>query len=269
VSFEAQETHPYAGAPIEFFKFSLGSTVWRYTSSDETVSIADPTTVHSYSPAAISRDQADFSQEDSGENVEVRVPLDNPVAALFVAYTPVAPVALTIYAKHRSDAEIVTAFIGEVLSISFEGAVAKLTCAPVKQALRRVVPSDVYQSRCNHVLFSAACGLDRAAWKDTAALTTVTGVTLSSATFDARADGFYRNGWVERTNGERRFIVEHVGAALTLMNAFPADLIAGETVIAYAGCDRTEAACTAFANLVNHLGFPRIPTRNPFAGGIV
>lgn len=166
--------------------------------------------------------------------------------------------------------EVIIEFVGEITGWSFEGSQVALTCAPISQGLGRLIPMLRYQSQCNWALFSPGCTLDPDDFKVTATLDTVDGVTLTDTTFAGKPDGWFTNGWVQRSNGERRFIVNHAGDTLTLMNRFPTDLVAGETVDAFAGCQRTEAECaTKFNNLANHLGFARIPSRNPHGGGSI
>lgn len=253
------------GEPVECYRFSVGATVYRYTSADRniTLAIAD---VGTYTPTVVDRDSIDFSQEDTAQNVAVRLLTADPVAQLFIAYNPIVPVALTIIRKHRTDPEEVVQFVGKVLSVVFEGPQATLTCAPISEVFRRRIPSLVFQSQCNWALYGPGCGLDKNAFKDSGTVLAVSGASVQAAIFGTRPDGWYNNGWLELASGDRRFILAHVGEVVTLQTAFPA-LTVGASVDAYAGCDRTETTCAAkFNNLVNHLGFPRIPTRNPYDG---
>ena len=57
---------------------------------------------------------------------------------------------------------------------------------------------------------------------------------------------------------------------ITLMNPFSSSLAPGEVVNAYPGCQRSEAICVSkYDNILNHMGWARIPTRNPFSGRIL
>lgn len=268
MTYLGKETSVRSGAPLEFYRFTIGATVWRYASGDLTLTIADPTTPHAYAPEPISRGALDFSQEDEAGALVVTVGRTNAVAQLFVGYPPPGPVTLTIYQKHRNDAEILVAFEGEVASAEYVAAEARLACVPASHFLTRRIPAVLFQSQCNRCLYSDACGVDRGDFGDEAEITAVIGATIESAIFDTRDDGWYVSGYVERANGDRRFIVGHVGEVIALRSPFP-DLEVSETVMAYAGCDRTEAACgvAKFDNLLNHLGWPRIPSRNPYGGG--
>ncbi|HEY6108688.1 MAG TPA: phage BR0599 family protein [Gemmatimonadales bacterium] len=268
MTLDTREKQIYGGQPTEFYLFTQDATVWRYTSADRELLVGSDF----YRPEILKRDQMDFSQEEGAATVEVRLPRENPVAQLGISYTPPTPVELLISRRHRGDSEVISWFNGQVTAWRFEGSEAILTCAPISQTLKRKVPSLVQQSQCNWTLYGTGCTVDRAAFKTTAVVDAITGATITaSPEFGAQVDGWFTNGYVEiPTTKERRFIVDHVGNVLTLMSPFSSALEVGMSVDAYAGCDRTEATCAAkFANLVNHLGFARIPHRNPFDGALV
>jgi hypothetical protein len=65
---------------------------------------------------------------------------------------------------------------------------------------------------------------------------------------------------------ERRFILEHSGAAITLSSG-ASDIPVGAAVSLFPGCDHSAATCAAkFSNAANYGGFPYMPTKNPFGG---
>lgn len=264
-SFETGQGFGVVGIPVECYKWQLGATTWRHTSADRDQVLSDGT----FTPETITRDAMDFSQEDSAQNLSVRVSRLHAVAQLFRSYNPVTPVTLTIYRKHRSDPEEIIIFSGKVVSCNFEGPEAILVCAPVSHAFRRHVPSTLYQPLCNWALFGMGCGLDKNSFKLSGFVTAVGATSVRATVFASQADGWLNNGWAELASGERRFIVSHVGDAIVLGSAF-SSLPLGTAIDAYAGCDLSETVCRVkFNNLVNHLGFPRVPTRNPFDGSIV
>ncbi len=264
MSYDSVEKSTYSGAPVELYRFTQGASAWRYTSADASQTYNG----EGYAPEVISRGQIDQSQEEHAGNVEVKLPRDNEVAELFISYLPVIPVSLTVYRFHRSDGQAVTIFIGKVASIAFEGSEATLTCQPVSGVFKRSIPWQLYQEQCNLPLYSAACGIDKASYKVRGTVSGIGSDTITSSAFGTQSDGWFNNGWVQRDNGEVRWIIGHTGNTLTLMNPFD-DLVVSENVDAYAGCDRTESVCSSkFNNLVNHLGFARIPTDNPYDSGI-
>jgi len=264
MTFDSREKSTYQGQPVECFRFSQGSTLWLWTSADKSITLP----VGTFAPEVIKCGELDEERDDA--TLEVTVARDNPVAQLFIQSLPVSPVGLTVYKAHRGEeSDYKTRLVGgRVTSLRFEGAEAVLTCAPLSGALRRRLPLIQFQSLCPWPLYGPGCTVSKAAFKDSILLTSVSTVTLVSSNFASRPDGWFNNGWVEGTNGATMFIVNHVGNTVTLMAPL-AGLASGQTVFAYAGCDRTEATCNGkFNNLVNHLGFARIPVRNPYEGSI-
>lgn len=263
MTYDAKETSRHEASPVELYRFTHGSTIYLYTSSDEQQT--DGSEV--YDPTVISRSEINQSQEDNAGNIEVSVPRDNAVAALFIPYMPSTPVGLRILRQHRLDIdeEFIVAFVGKVLSCRFESdpSAAVLTCGPISEVFRRTVPGVIYQPQCNHALYSPGCGIDKLAFKVTGTVSAISGDTVTSTAFGAFANGWFNNGWLQKGN-DVRWVIDHVGNVVTLMNPFQ-NLAVSDSVDAYPGCNRDEATCLSkFNNLANHFGFSRIPTKNPF-----
>ena len=80
----------------------------------------------------------------------------------------------------------------------------------------------------------------------------------------AKADGYYDNGQIMFTSGANNGLVKAVKSYFDQQFLFNSPLpfapSAGDTFIAYPGCDKTQATCTTkFSNLVNFEGFPYVP----------
>lgn len=257
MTFDAKEKSIYGSQPQELYKFTRGGL---FTSSDTALTYLSET----YFPETITREAVDQSNEDTAGSVVITVPRDNAVARLFIPYLPVEPVGLTIYATHRDDSEYVPVFIGKIGSAVFDGSEARLTAMPVGEVLRRPVPSIAYQVPCNHALYGPGCTLDKELFRVIGTVAAVAGTVITASAFASKPAGWFKTGFVRKSNGDIRFIVDSSGSTITLMNPFP-ELAIGESVSAYAGCDRTESTCeNKFNNLVNHMGWARIPTLNPF-----
>lgn len=263
MSYAARTTSTFLGQPFEGYWFSCGTSHWRYASGDVPRVILGQT----YTPAALSRDEIDQCQELRAGQTKVRLPLDNPVAQLFLPYLPAQPVDLVVYAGQEGDAETVVVFTGRVLAAEF-GTVCELTVVPESDALKQQLPGLLYQIQCPRVLGGAGCGVDLATYAVPATLSAVTGRTVQASAFAAKPDGWFAGGWVEGPGGARRLVVKHQGSTLTLFSAWQG-LASGAEVTAYPGCDGTESCCASrFGNLLNHLGCARIPQKNPFSQGI-
>jgi uncharacterized phage protein (TIGR02218 family) len=264
VTYDSLEQSAYGAAPVECFKFVTGMTEFRYTSADAAIT-ADG---ELYSVAAISRGEIDQSTEADGGSVEITLDRLDPISVLFMAYMPVEPMTVRIIRLHRTNPEFKVPFSGQVAEARYNRNSCVLKCTGPQSALKRSIPRLHYQRQCNWALYSAQCGVNREAFKDTATLSAVSGATITSSTFDARDDGWYEGGWAETGDGQRRTIMKHVGGVLTLIAPF-FGISAGATVYAFAGCDRSMAICTSrFNNLDNHFGFPDIKPRNPHEKGV-
>jgi uncharacterized phage protein (TIGR02218 family) len=266
-TFNDRESGGYTGQPVECYRFQKGPDVYLWTSADETIVIPQGT----FTPMTMTRSALQQTREDHAGSLDITLSLDNPIAVAHVAYMPPNPVIVSLYRAHRGDeANATLYFYGTVVSVAISGSECVLTAAPFNQALKRDVPMLVYQNQCNWPLYGTGCGVPALSFQTPTAIATISddGLTITSGDFAAKGTGWFRNGWVQDVNGDVRFIVSHIGATVILMNRFAA-LAAGDSIMAFAGCDRTEAVCAAkFNNLLNYLGFPRVPNRNPYDGSV-
>lgn len=264
-TFNERETSIYGGQPVECYRFVQGSEVWLYTSADREITLP----IGTFTPATTTRSEFSHTPEDSGEKITVTVPATNPVAGLFVGEVPSTPVWFTLYRAHRGDeANALATFVGKITSALFKGSEATLTATSVASAILRGVPVLQMQTPCNHVLFTAECGADPTSCRDSITVTTVDGFEVTSNDFGLRDDQWFRGGRLQTTEGEMRFIADHVGDTITLISPLPG-LESLDVVYAYWGCDHLETTCdTKFGRLDNHLGFSRLPGRSPFTGRI-
>lgn len=263
MSYDSREKSVYGGQPVECYKFTRGVTQWMFTDSDKTEVIPQGT----FAPEVISRTPLRQDNEKGAGSTEVSLASDNPFVRQFIPYLPTAIVFLVIYRFHRGDSDVFTVFNGEVASsrLTKDGE-AVLFCPPLSYRLSKVVPGTSYQSRCNHATYSPFCGVNKNDFKITGPVNAVNGAEIQVANFASQPDQWLRNGWIEKDDGDRRFILDHTGQTITVDAPF-LDLEDGATVSAFAGDERTEDVCRVkFDNLVNHLGFARVPNRNPFDG---
>jgi hypothetical protein len=263
VTYDARETSRYSGQPVECYKFSRGGQAFRYTDSDKFITITDGT----FEPTVISRGNIAQTQENASGSTEVTMPRNHEFVLQFIPYLPTTPIQLVIFRVHRSDGEVKVAFNGEVASSRFVGSEAILLCTPLSYRLTKRIPGTTYQSKCNHALYSPLCGVDKNSFKLAGPVTSLAGAAVQVTAFGSQPAQWLRNGWIERdSDHDRRFIIDHTGSTVTLDSPFT-DLLVGQNVTAFAGCERTEAVCLAkFNRLAFHLGYARVPTRNPYDG---
>lgn len=220
-----------------------------------------------YLPLAIRCTEIEQNQETRSGQIQVVIPRTHDLAQQFVPYLPGAPVSLVIFRGHDGDADVVVAFTGAVSSSEFTDDCV-LNVSPETGLLRRRVPTQRYQNQCNWCVYAQGCGVDKTPFRVAGALTSVSGEIIKSPAFAAKPDGWFNAGYVE-TGLHRMMILAHAGEQLTLISGIPG-LQVGDTVAAYAGCSRLTTDCAPkFSNMPRFRGFDKIPTRNPFDGGLL
>ena len=265
MSYDDREKSRYAGQPVEGFRFVQGASLWLYTSADREIVLP----IGTFSPEPIQRSGLDFSKEDVAETMEFTVGVENPIAALFVGDVPSSPVWIQAYRAHRGDeSEALAFFTGKITRVRFKGSEAILVGTSLAALLTRSVPVLKMQTPCNLVLFSAECGANPTTSRESITIGTVDGRTVTSSDFDLKPDQWFRGGRLEAPSGETRFIADHVDDTVTLLSPLPG-LASLDVCWAYWGCDHLAGTCKdKFDQLVNHLGWSDLPSRNPFQGRI-
>ena len=251
---------------IELYKIvideSSDGTAYHYTSSDTAFDHDGDT----YEPAAIGRGDMVQGNEINRQDVQIRVPFDNPVAAIYLAETPDVTASVTIFRVEDADTvtpTVLTYWKGRIAATRAEGQQVVLECESVFTGMRRTGARARYQVQCRHALYGTACGVDKSAFAVAGTVSGVNYTTLTVTGADSHADGYFLGGMIE-FGGVFRFIVGHAGTTIRLWRSMPG-LDAADSVTLYPGCNRTLAQCDErFNNADNHGGFPWLPYSNPF-----
>lgn len=261
MSYAAFEISAHAGEPVELYKFSRGLDGWRYTSGDTAfVHLSE-----SYEPYPFSRPEAQQTVEIAKGKLDLKTPIDTPIVAEMLASPLIATIELTVYRRHRGDAEVTEFWHGYVAGMTLDGVEATITCQQTGSWLKRTGRQQPAQRMCPHALFDGRCGLSAAAWGVNGALISAIGAVLVSGTFAAQPNGWWVGGMIS-TGNTLRMIVSHAADSITLTSGVPG-LAAGAAFTVYPGCDHTPATCDSkFGNVLNFGGLPWLPTKNPFAG---
>lgn len=259
MTYAARETSIDTGQPCELYAFQTADSGWYFTSGDEAQSYLGQT----YAIETINRTAITQSGETKAGQVKITVPLDNAVAQLFRTYIPDTPLSVVIYRTHGTDGEFVVIFTGRVLVASF-GDFAELTAMPESDVLKYAVPSEQFQTQCNHFLFDAGCKVAKALYMVPGVVGAIAGNVLTIPACAGKPNGWFTAGYIE-FGLQRRMILSHVGNQIALIAPVPG-LTVGASVNAYAGCMRDFGTCVSkFNNPQNFAGFQWIPINNPFA----
>ena len=161
--------------------------------------------------------------------------------------------------------------IGTVVRFSgFVGAIDELTHTYAKFTvnagtayLNMQLPAIIMQPGCTNTLFDARCGLSKAAFANNLAVQA--GSTVNKLiTTSAQPDAYFDNGQLVFTSGPNNGLVkairQYFGKTFFFNSPLPFAPNAGDSFIAYPGCDKTQSTCTLkFNNLANFEGFPYVP----------
>lgn len=264
------ELMPFA----ELYEVTSGNRVFRYTSYSKSFEFQGFT----YIPAVIQKTTPSEDEQFKPTRISIKFPIVDPVNQ-YIANTPIEPTLTKITRVFVHDLTAYSIlFSGEVLGTTLVEAgdqgIAICDFESDTIYLRNKIPRDIFQAYCNNTLFKASetgrpnCNLDKALFETTAVIT-ISGNTLSSASFSAKPDGWFTGGYVETDYGDIRYITNHIGATVTLNVAFDQRLVSGASILAYPGDDKSPVTCRdKFNNFENFRGFPYIPSNNSTVWGV-
>ncbi|MGH9609440.1 MAG: DUF2163 domain-containing protein [Bryobacteraceae bacterium] len=154
-------------------------------------------------------------------------------------------------------------FLGTAGEIAIEGKKIDLTIDSALAVLKTTFPKTYVLPSCANTLFDAVCQAPIANFTYPGAI--YGNITPSSFSFGAgMPDGLFFNGKVQFTsgpnNGQIRQIKSYINEVVTLVYPLYTLPSAGDSVILYAGCDKTRGTCNGrFNNLIHYRGFPYVP----------
>lgn len=285
--FEVIESSIEGGKPIEFYSFTLGDTVWRYTTSEKDL-IAGGFT---WTSAAIARGSIKQTGESISDVQTLTVPSWIGPAQLFMTQAPSNSIMLTIWCKHEGDAPVgdapdaVVIYSGEVTNCNFPlPGQAILSVESLVSSMNREGLRLAWQRSCPYAVYDpVTCKVSKAAFKTDFVVLTIDGFTLGVELATAKANGYFSNGfleWIHPIRGIEYLSIEvHTAVAsppsgepnafFVVMNA-PGELFEGAAGSVYPGCTFTPTDCTEkFDNFPNYGGVPDLPGRSPFDGNPV
>lgn len=287
-AFRAEETAPAQSPAYGYVIVHPDGTVQAITGYDRSLSVAnlpagwgtsDPQT---FVPAQIRHGQIESTDRHETRKVNIFVSSADERMRRFLVTA--APMRIQVYIV-RFNAEAVaagdaidyetqgqTVESGILGKFGFSGATIAAELTPEVYMHTGEVPRFYFSRRCNHPLFSAACGLDRDAAGHTFSTTIL---SLDSVQREMVLDGqkagvtagAFSNGQVAVTTLGMNFTVgwsEHTGSDTKLkLTTWHPEFEVGQAVVARVGCLHTVANCRTLDNVANFGGFPHVPNRNP------
>ena len=258
------------GLPIRLYEFTMGASVWRYTSNDETLVVGGA----KYLATAISDDGSRQSGEAVSDTMSIRAPLTCGPAEIYMVAPPTEPIMVRIMAMHVGLTTPDIVYVGEVIQCDYPSPVlAVLSCQTLLATMRREGVRLGWQRTCPYALYDPlTCKVNKTALAFDGTVAAVNGFTLTVPELASELEGKYTGGiveWSHPVRGTQFLMVEqHTG---TLVSVFgeTGDMYEGMVLTFYPGCSRTTSACRTFNNLPNYGGAPGMPGKRPFEGEVI
>jgi uncharacterized phage protein (TIGR02218 family) len=268
MTFDTREGSTADGNKVFLYTWTRGIRSWRYATTDHDVKVLGRTYLQA---RGMSHGGIDEGTELVRAAVDIEVPIDNPVSAMYVGYAPADSIVVDISEYHIGDeTEVEPVWGGRIVGVRFnpEDGTATITHEPTYTSIKRTGLRRTYQVNCPLALYGARCRVRPADFQRVITVTDVTGATITAGEFATEHVGHWPGGTivyqVETGVTDRRYIKSVTGSVATL-NAPAIGLQPGATVTALPGCDHTLDTCIDFFhNGDNNGGFPFFGTKNPF-----
>lgn len=285
MAFDPYETGD--GSPVEIMEFTNGAAVYYIANTVRDVVIAGRTyiaTPYELTPFAQSKDSDD-------NNRTMKTTNQFPVIGLYQGAPTSSSTYVFIKRYHNDDpgVEVQSIWAGKIVAVNhIDDGEVEILLQPITSGAEST-PPDTFSALCNAFLFQTpGCTLQRDDWRYVASVNSITNfglniqitglrdraVTLDSALAaplgplsSGELDIYWQGGYLLTGAGELRDIVEgNVGADpnTVRVNVPFRNLLAGDAITVFAGCDLSRATCAKkFNNVINFQGFPDIPEIDP------
>jgi uncharacterized phage protein (TIGR02218 family) len=288
--YDIREQSEEDGVPFYAYRFTRGNKSWFLTSYNEEIKFvgsAEPITGFSllgdgFFEEGVFDDKAMFTASFRPANIELTnvktvkaiaaaeitltLPRDDPFSDEFMNSFTKPSTELTIYRGHTTQAkELRINWRGRIVGTKAQDDTLELVAENVQTQLLRLGLRAKFQRTCRHVLYRPGCGLTLANFQVNATITGISALRLTVPEAAGFADKYFQGG-ILAAGENNGFIVSHLGDQL-LLNSPVQGLETGLAVKIAPGCDLGIDTCRdKFNNLVNHGGFPYIPSKSPFGG---
>lgn len=262
------EISQHDGQPIELYRF-VGPTVSYYYTSYYIDIIKDG---NIYVAIPLKRAAIAAASADDPPSLDIEIPFNTQLIQDYAFALSPRSLELTIFRRHGESGGDVVYWEGTVASFKVEGRIATIRVpSTFAGKMSMSIPSFYFQTQCNHTLYDQFCQVNRAGFQ---VATTVTALGLTQVSFTvgsvgANPNDYFKAGEILRnSDGERRLILGQTGTSLSISYPFR-QLLLGDSVTLFAGCDHVISTCrTKFNNVANFGGQPYIPIENPYERGL-
>ena len=260
---DTYEKSNFFASPIELYRFDIGGQIHYFASRRKDFLASDGNTYLSENlKRSRTRRGTDFRKQD----MTITCRGDFIVAERFKSALPGEKIDVTLMRTHSDASDMEFIWSGRVLGCTFKNSKAELDCRSHLSVLEEYTVRKSYQRHCNHAVYGEACGVLKANFSSTIAISNISSsrIVISSPNLN-QPEGYFIGGLFE-VDGISRMIVAHDAVNKTITISAPIDgLEEGQDVTVIRGCDRTYETCkNVFNNEFNYFGFFHVPKENPF-----
>lgn len=291
-TFDSAQRSQRTNRPVILYTITTLGATYRFTTNALDVTFGGVT----YPALTAIHDDVQMSQDASGDELVVHLPISHPFVQRFAATgIPDQSVQVTVQELQTAASTAALTWSGPGQSLTVNGHTAALRVpAANNDALKIQLPTIAAQKICPHVLFDGNCaplpggdfpsgsasgtgGPVRLAFTASRNVLAVSadGLTITLDTLGV-ADGFYNFGKCSAVEffgvsfappDETRTVLSQVGSVITIDMPFvvaPSDMV-GKFASVEAGCDHTVTTCRdKFNNVANFGGFPQLNSSTNF-----
>lgn len=272
MAYETFEMSRKEGQPATLYLFQWGTaatSIFAYTDADIPITHNGIT----YQPTVIGRMGIEASGSLDRKALEIDIDPRASIVRMYADNPPSVKVSLTIFQGHVTDssADYRAIWTGSLKNLNREPPYAKIIGEPLDGLMARPGLRRYYMYGCPYVLYSdKTCKANPNTHRRTVTPIFIGGnfVRFASGWSGALAGGNYIGGYVEWTDSQnnlQRRTMEDFGATENeVIIGNTRQLVSGQALTLYAGCQRTLNDCrTLHNNAPNYGGQPFIPLENP------
>lgn len=279
MSYDSLEKSNHDSVEVLFFRFTRGSREWFYCNADQDVTMNG----QAWSAASMSCDDINLSGESIVDAINILVPNTFEAGQQFRGQFPSDPVYITIYSCHAvslypmlvMDSDFAVRWIGTVSDVEQKDpdrmtiVGATLTSAFDREGVRLT-----WGRNCPYAVYDPnTCRADKTSKAVAGTITALSGNAIAAAAFASYPDGWFDDGFIEipvAVDVVQRIGIEyHGGNTITLLGTTE-QLVIGEAITAYPGCQQVASICNSkFGNILNYGGYEGMSGTSPFNGNPV
>ncbi|MFY1006072.1 phage BR0599 family protein [Pasteurella multocida] len=253
--------------PITLYQFILGENekIWRFCDADKNIEVNN----QKWLASSISD-----TGRNTGDNVTITLPSNNPVALLYRSIAPSQTVKLMIMRLNWQDAEIRVVWVGTIIEAKRPDIhQTQLVSAGLSSTLDSVGLRLTWGRNCPYTLYDYDCKVNPKNFVIAGlVIQALTGTTITVGIPQDLPQGWFNAGFIEwQDDGVRevRAVTVHQNNQLTLMGGTQ-KLAVGTVIKVYPGCDGRASTCLKkFNNMLNFGGIPHMPNKSPYDGSRV